>query len=259
MGTAVGILLLGATLLTAYRQIGWFTNHGAYYVQLGWGRIDFNYITDPRVRKARAGRVVWRQLCGPHEWTWWPRCKTGSTALTLRAPLWIPLAIVMLPTAFLWYRDRRPPPGHCQHCGYDLTGNISGVCPECGTPTAREAHSRGRTRPPSTARRMFKWIGAGVCFLVAVRAVMSVLFADGQSHRVLVVLLVTGTATAYLWYRDRRIIPPHCCRSCGYDLTGNVSGVCPECGTKIVPPPTCPPALTCVLLYTLRFAAGRSI
>ena len=23
----------------------------------------------------------------------------------------------------------------CRHCDYDLTGNVSGVCPECGTPT----------------------------------------------------------------------------------------------------------------------------
>ncbi|MBN1342741.1 MAG: hypothetical protein JXQ73_08690 [Phycisphaerae bacterium] len=23
-------------------------------------------------------------------------------------------------------------PGHCGRCGYDLTGNVSGVCPECG-------------------------------------------------------------------------------------------------------------------------------
>ena len=28
-------------------------------------------------------------------------------------------------------------PGRCQHCGYDLTGNVSGVCPECATPTQR--------------------------------------------------------------------------------------------------------------------------
>ncbi|HET6246078.1 MAG TPA: hypothetical protein VFE47_00120 [Tepidisphaeraceae bacterium] len=27
--------------------------------------------------------------------------------------------------------------GRCHGCRYDLTGNISGVCPECGTPTAR--------------------------------------------------------------------------------------------------------------------------
>jgi hypothetical protein len=26
-----------------------------------------------------------------------------------------------------------PPAGICRHCGYSLTGNVSGVCPECGT------------------------------------------------------------------------------------------------------------------------------
>ena len=29
--------------------------------------------------------------------------------------------------------DGRAPAGHCQQCRYDLTGNISGICPECGT------------------------------------------------------------------------------------------------------------------------------
>ncbi len=24
------------------------------------------------------------------------------------------------------------PTGHCQTCGYNLTGNVSGICPECG-------------------------------------------------------------------------------------------------------------------------------
>jgi hypothetical protein len=31
-----------------------------------------------------------------------------------------------------WETKRRYPPGHCQECGYNLTGNVSGVCPECG-------------------------------------------------------------------------------------------------------------------------------
>ena len=32
----------------------------------------------------------------------------------------------------VWLRRRRLRRGHCEHCGYDLTGNVSGVCPECG-------------------------------------------------------------------------------------------------------------------------------
>lgn len=28
-----------------------------------------------------------------------------------------------------------------------------------------------------------------------------------------------------------------CCQHCGYNLTGNVSGVCPECGQKVDPAP----------------------
>lgn len=47
---------------------------------------------------------------------------------------WIPFLLVSLPTVILFVRDRgrRVLPGQCQECGYDLTGNVSGVCPECG-------------------------------------------------------------------------------------------------------------------------------
>jgi hypothetical protein len=33
-----------------------------------------------------------------------------------------------------WQRNLRTKRGQCLACGYSLTGNISGVCPECGTP-----------------------------------------------------------------------------------------------------------------------------
>jgi hypothetical protein len=34
------------------------------------------------------------------------------------------------------------PPGFCHRCGYNLTGNESGICSECGTPIlASERHS----------------------------------------------------------------------------------------------------------------------
>ena len=51
---------------------------------------------------------------------------------SLRIPFWLPFALMAIPTAFLWYRDRRIPPGHCQHCGYNLKGLTEARCPECG-------------------------------------------------------------------------------------------------------------------------------
>ena len=62
----------------------------------------------------------------------------------------------------------------------------------------------------------------------------------------LVLLVINGRATRALkdaglrvglmGVRDDELLKKlsvHLCRQCGYDLTGNVSGVCPECGTAI--------------------------
>ncbi len=61
---------------------------------------------------------------------------------TCSGPLWLLGAILMsYPAVTLirgplrrWHRRRH---NCCVRCGYNLTGNISGVCPECGTPTDR--------------------------------------------------------------------------------------------------------------------------
>ena len=55
-------------------------------------------------------------------------------------PLWIPFVLVVGATAFLWWRDRRILVGLCTSCGYNLTGNTTGRCPECG----KEVVSHGR-------------------------------------------------------------------------------------------------------------------
>ena len=41
-----------------------------------------------------------------------------------------------------WERRRR---GLCPMCAYDLTGNVSGVCPECGKPIPEGAKTPGDT------------------------------------------------------------------------------------------------------------------
>jgi hypothetical protein len=57
--------------------------------------------------------------------------------------LWSILILTsVLPTMWLIRfsrATRRMASGRCQRCGYNLTGNVSGVCPECGTAIARKS------------------------------------------------------------------------------------------------------------------------
>ena len=58
----------------------------------------------------------------------------------MQIPLYIPFAIVAVPCAsqfaWDWRRTRRRQAGGCTQCGYDLAGNTTGVCPECGNGAA---------------------------------------------------------------------------------------------------------------------------
>jgi hypothetical protein len=81
----------------------------------------------------------WRRLPPPPV-VWLPdyHLQGGSSRQSQNGalPLWIPLALCALPTGILFYRDRKPKPGCCAKCKYDLTGLSSDTCPECGTKIA---------------------------------------------------------------------------------------------------------------------------
>ena len=48
-------------------------------------------------------------------------------------PLWIPFVAIAAPTIWLWRRDWGAAPSSCcPTCHYDLTGNATGICSECG-------------------------------------------------------------------------------------------------------------------------------
>lgn len=62
-----------------------------------------------------------------------PRFRTDLTNGCLVLPLgWFPAALIVTLAILVMRRARRPLPEHCNKCVFKLTGNISGVCPECG-------------------------------------------------------------------------------------------------------------------------------
>ena len=83
-----------------------------------WRRLGFSF---------RTGVNRWQQLSPPY--SFW----------LLEIPIWCPIVLfTTYPTiAFIrgpLRRFRRHRKGLCVKCGYNLTGNTSGVCPECGKP-----------------------------------------------------------------------------------------------------------------------------
>lgn len=69
----------------------------------------------------------------------------------------LPLRLYLCPlaagviSAVCWLAGpKRPVKGHCSSCGYDLTGNVSGTCPECGTPVPGREQRRAPTTPPTS-------------------------------------------------------------------------------------------------------------
>jgi hypothetical protein len=51
---------------------------------------------------------------------------------TITLPLWPVPAALIFATIITYRRHRMADPLHCRKCGYNLTGNVSGRCPECG-------------------------------------------------------------------------------------------------------------------------------
>jgi len=107
-------LALGA-LWYAWRPAAWRLETDRYLPEPGWTIASYG---DPPETLNLA---------------WWVERRVNRAWEWLGVPLWMPFLLVGVATGMLWRRDRhRRTPGHCARCGYDLTGNVSGRCPECG-------------------------------------------------------------------------------------------------------------------------------
>ncbi len=140
----VGLLLIfGAAWIASYCRIGFYPP-SQDQIWLTHGCIDW-------IRPDEKLRQLWKSIdmLWPFDETWkfagfdgfethWiprdfhQRYPNGMTRFTI--PLWMP-TFLMLIVCYLFIWRKRRQVGICVECDYDLTGNVSGVCPECGTLT----------------------------------------------------------------------------------------------------------------------------
>jgi len=169
-------LLLGVWLASGFYGVAWvgsprfvaFVDGGLFGVY--WretptpGRLIMDYLVymdwpragrHPKMRcdlaeachRAIAGKGVVCARCPWIDFGVGERCQlvnprnSPARMWALLIPIWLPFILLAAPLAFLWLSRPRTPPGHCRKCGYDLTGNVSGRCPECGTPVQRDGET----------------------------------------------------------------------------------------------------------------------
>jgi|GEM_PF-5557529 len=64
-----------------------------------------------------------------------------------------------LPHHERWVRAHK---GLCLNCGYDLTANVSGVCPECGSKVTQKTDDKGSITPSLITESQPRWVGVFV-------------------------------------------------------------------------------------------------
>jgi len=109
--------------------------------------------------------------------------------------IWLCVALAIFPTIWIFLRltdgpriaSMRRRSGLCVHCGYNLTGNTSGVCPECGrSTTAIRTDKNSRAYLPrwrttrAWMRMVWVWRGFGfaAAFVVILWPTLDVQYGD---------------------------------------------------------------------------------
>ena len=139
----IGTVACLVTLLVLVASYHWLFELGVPWsmATIGLGRFFVGVSSKPEFAYLFSVSLIDKTNGGPSFLVaaYWTGFRGDVSSISVPLPL--PILLLAVPTAFLWWHGSRVLPGHCRKCGYDLTGNVSGRCPECG----RDVH-----RTPST-------------------------------------------------------------------------------------------------------------
>ena len=242
--TAICLLILGGLVYSMRRSVIWHSSNLRYEVGLARGGIGFGWrpagwrLKDERYPPG-PGLVVASHDGSPSLRWWFDRGRNRHWEW-LSIPLWMVFILAGIPAAVLWYRQRRGTRDAIRRCRDWLT--------------------------PDSPRKTRLWLilcfwAVHVALIIAVFFVFLRVYAFFVYPRssigtratgaegILLIIVDSGAAilfwTSPLWailwawlftrFRNRLFQSRrgNFCSRCGYNLTGNVSGVCPECGVSI--------------------------
>jgi len=122
-----------------YFELEAYSNHWNV-MHIDFGKTEL--ILDDSTNLQQSGNLDWDAI-GFGIGSWKGRNFGGPMSnYGIMVPLWfLTLIFAILPAIWLfkWNKRRKLSPNACPACGYDLTGNESGVCPECGATKAEAA------------------------------------------------------------------------------------------------------------------------
>ena len=135
LSIAVLTVLVFAWVVSLYWQFSWY-REGMCLLKLRSGNLYSDTLICLEANGVyMTGLYMSMRFCKPR--FDWPRTLYGTCGKISILPLWPFILATALVSVVYWLPRRGYPVGHCASCGYDLRGNVSGRCSECGADDAQ--------------------------------------------------------------------------------------------------------------------------
>ena len=103
---------------------------GTGYMKVGWFGKNI-----PNDWNVPMGVILNEPSPKPRNWgcTWIVTSTYGGGGRCYYIPLWLPTSVLIIALVAIQLTQGKPIAFACPNCSYNLRGNTSGKCPECGT------------------------------------------------------------------------------------------------------------------------------